>query len=67
VVRPTATVLEGFTGPGARTAWGHLTETGQDERRNAILQFLFAAVVIDGGTLPGVFDYSRIDIEANPL
>jgi site-specific DNA recombinase len=38
------------------------------ERLNAVLRFLFAAVIIDEHRGPwGTFDYSRIDIEPNPL
>ena len=37
------------------------------ERLNAVLRFLFAAVIIDEHRAPrGSFDYSRIDIEPNP-
>ncbi|MDQ3763663.1 MAG: hypothetical protein M3460_19190 [Actinomycetota bacterium] len=68
IVRPTVDVLAGLVGPGARAAWGHLAERGDGQRMNAVLRFLFAAVIIDAhhGT-PGTFDYSRIDIEPNPL
>jgi hypothetical protein len=59
--------LAGFTGPGARTAWDKLTQTGNTDRQNAILRFLFAAVIIDENGTPGVFDYTRIEIEPNPL
>jgi hypothetical protein len=39
-----------------------------DERRNAVLRFLFAGVVIDASTKPsGVFDWDRISIEQNKL
>jgi site-specific DNA recombinase len=35
---------------------------------NAVLRFLFAAVIIDEHRgQRGIFDYSRIDIEPNPL
>jgi site-specific DNA recombinase len=35
---------------------------------NAVLRFLFAVVIIDQHRgKPGTFDYSRIDIEPNPL
>ena len=38
------------------------------ERLNAVLRFLFAAVIIDEHRAPrGTFDYSRIEIEPNPL
>jgi site-specific DNA recombinase len=50
------------------TAWEALVASGDVQRMNAVLRFLFAAVIIDAhhGT-PGTFDYSRIDIEPNPL
>jgi site-specific DNA recombinase len=68
IVRPTVEVLAGLVGPGARAAWEQLAERGEGQRMNAVLRFLFAAVIIDAhhGT-PGTFDYSRIDIEPNPL
>jgi hypothetical protein len=67
-VRPTVEVLAGLIGPDARTAWDALVTSGDVQRMNAVLRFLFAAVIIDAhhGT-PGTFDYSRIDIEPNPL
>jgi site-specific DNA recombinase len=38
------------------------------ERLNAVLRFLFAAVIIDEHRgQRGTFDYSRIEIESNPL
>jgi hypothetical protein len=45
-----------------------LATSGDLQRMNAVLRFLFADVIIDKhhGT-PGTFDYSRIDIEPNPL
>jgi hypothetical protein len=68
IVRPTVEVLSGLVGPGARAAWEALAASGDTQRMNAVLRFLFAAVIIDehSGT-PGTFDYSRIDIEPNPL
>jgi hypothetical protein len=68
IVRPTVEVLCGLAGPGARAAWEALAASGDGQRMNAVLRFLFAAVIIDEhrGT-PGTFDYSRIDIEPNPL
>jgi DNA invertase Pin-like site-specific DNA recombinase len=68
IVRPTVEVLAGLIGPDARTAWDALVTSGDVQRMNAVLRFLFAAVIIDAhhGT-PGTFDYSRIDIEPNPL
>jgi hypothetical protein len=68
IVRPTVEVLTGLVGPDARAAWDRLVADGQLQRLNAVLRFLFAAVIIDehrGKT--GTFDYSRIEIEPNPL
>jgi site-specific DNA recombinase len=68
IVRPTAEVLTGLIGPDARTVWNQLADRGEVERLNAVLRFLFAAVIIDEHRAPrGSFDYSRIDIEPNPL
>jgi hypothetical protein len=68
IVRPTVEVLAGLVGPDARTAWDRLAEAGEVERLNAVLRFLFAAVIIDEHRAPrGTFDYSRIEIEPNPL
>jgi hypothetical protein len=68
IVRPTAEVLAGLVGPDARTAWNQLVAQGEVERLNAVLRFLFAAVIIDEHRAPrGIFDYSRIEIEPNPL
>lgn len=68
LVRPTVEVLSGLVGPDARAAWEAMAASGEGQRMNAVLRFLFAAVIIDAhhGT-PGTFDYSRIDIEPNPL
>jgi hypothetical protein len=67
VIRPTASILNGLTGPNARPAWQDMTDTGQGERQNAILRFLFAAVIINRNGTRGRFDYSRIHIDPNPL
>lgn len=65
VVRPMK-LLEGLTGPGARGAW--YADDMTDERRNAVLRFLFSGVIIDASTkTPGLFDWDRIAIEQNPL
>ncbi|MFJ8738007.1 recombinase family protein [Embleya sp. NPDC127516] len=65
VVRPLK-LIEGVTGPGARKAW--FADDMTDERRNAILRFLFSAVRIEASTKPrGVFDWDRIKIDQNPL
>ncbi|MGH3825103.1 MAG: hypothetical protein ACRDRA_20045 [Pseudonocardiaceae bacterium] len=68
IVRPTVDVLTGLVGPHARTAWDALTASGDVQRLNAVLRFLVAAVIIDEHRgKRGSFDYSRIDIEPNPL
>jgi hypothetical protein len=68
IVRPTVEVLSGLVGPDARATWDRLAQAGDVERLNAVLRFLFAAVIIDEHRAPrGTFDYSRIDIEPNPL
>jgi site-specific DNA recombinase len=68
IVRPTAEVLTGLVGPDARTVWNQLADRGEVERLNAVLRFLFVAVIIDEHRgARGSFDYSRIDIEPNPL
>ncbi len=68
IVRPTVEVLAGLVGADARTAWDRLAEGGEVGRLNAVLRFLFAAVIIDEHRAPrGTFDYSRIEIEPNPL
>jgi site-specific DNA recombinase len=68
IVRPTVEVLTGLVGPDARRAWDRLAEGGEVERLNAVLRFLFAAVIIDEHRAKrGTFDYSRIEIEPNPL
>lgn len=68
IVRPTVEVLAGLVGPDARACWDQLAAQGQWQRLNAVLRFLFAAVIIDEHRgKSGTFDYSRIDIEPNPL
>jgi site-specific DNA recombinase len=68
IVRPAVEVLAGLVGADARTAWDRLAASGEVERLNAVLRFLFAAVIIDEHRAPrGTFDYSRIEIEPNPL
>jgi site-specific DNA recombinase len=68
VVRPAAEVLDGMVGPGARAAWDRLQAAGDYPRMNAVLRFLFAAVLVDEShARTGEFDYSRIEIEPNPL
>lgn len=68
VVRPTADVLAGLVGEHARAQWNELAGKKEYERMNAVLRFLFAAVIIDKHRGPrNTFDYSRIAIEPNPL
>jgi hypothetical protein len=68
IVRPTVEVLSGLVGADARAAWDRLADRGEVERLNAVLRFLFAAVIIDEHRgQRGTFDYSRIEIEPNPL
>jgi site-specific DNA recombinase len=65
VVRPMV-LLDGLTGEGAREAW--FADDLTDERRNAVLRFLFSAVLIDAPTKFGRYmDWDRIRIEQNPL
>ncbi|TCO53502.1 DNA invertase Pin-like site-specific DNA recombinase [Actinocrispum wychmicini] len=67
-VRPTADVLAGLVGEHARDRWNELVAREDYERMNAVLRFLFAAVIIDEHRGPSnKFDYSRIEIEPNPL
>ncbi|WP_026310577.1 recombinase family protein [Parafrankia elaeagni] len=66
--RPALEILAGLTGPNARAAWDRMAENGEKERMNAVLRFLFGAVIIGESTTPvGKFDYSRIRFEENPL
>ena len=68
VVRPALEVLEGLVGPKARESWDRLEEQGDVERLNAVIRFLFAAVIIKEVTnRSGRFDYGRIDIDPSPL
>lgn len=68
VARPTVEVLQGLVGPNARESWKALEAAGQRQRMNAVLRFLFAAVIIDASSKRGrTFDYGRVDIEPNPL
>ncbi|MBV8993354.1 MAG: hypothetical protein JO287_06555 [Pseudonocardiales bacterium] len=68
IVRPTAEVLTGLVGADARAAWNQLVDRQEVERLNAVLRFLFAAVIIDEHRASrGTFDYSRIEIGPNPL
>jgi site-specific DNA recombinase len=68
VIRPGAEVLDGLTGPGARAAWEALEQAGEQERLNAVLRFLFAAIRIGESRAPsGKFDYGRVQIEQNAI
>lgn len=64
-IRPMV-LLDGLTGSGARKAW--FDDEMTDERRNAVLRFLFSGVLIEAPTKLGRFmDWDRIKIEQNPL
>ncbi|TCJ35908.1 recombinase family protein [Parafrankia sp. BMG5.11] len=66
--RPTVEILAGLTGPNARAAWDRMAENGEKERMNAVLRFLFDAVIIGESTTPiGTFDYGRIRVVENKL
>jgi DNA invertase Pin-like site-specific DNA recombinase len=68
IVRPTAEVLKGLTGPNAPIAWKKLEKAEDYERMNAVFRFLFAEVKISKATTKrGVFDFGRINIKQNPL
>ncbi|MEU4999727.1 recombinase family protein [Streptomyces sp. NPDC021622] len=68
VVRPTAETLRGLTGPNARLNWTRLEEAKEYDRMNAVLRFIFHAVIIDEGSSKGPqFDFGRVDIDPNPL
>ncbi|MGW3663964.1 recombinase family protein [Streptomyces sp. NPDC005141] len=68
VVRPAAEVLHGLIGPDARKSWDLLEEAEDYARMNAVLRFLFAAVIIEAGSTKGrYFDFGRVEIEPNPL
>ncbi|MEU1630793.1 recombinase family protein [Streptomyces sp. NPDC020096] len=68
VVRPTVEVLKGLVGPHAHASWKALEKAGEHERMNAVLRFLFAAIIIDASSTRGrTFDYGRVDIDPNPL
>lgn len=68
VVRPTVEVLADLVGLNARTSWDQLVASSDGQRMNAVLRFLFAAVIIDEHRgQRGTFDYSRIDFEPNSL
>jgi site-specific DNA recombinase len=64
-VKQTAAIAD-LIGPGAKATW----KTLSDERKNAVLRFLFSAVIIGEGSLstyPSSIDFSRVDIEENEL
>ncbi|WP_165989746.1 recombinase family protein [Streptomyces sp. YIM 98790] len=61
-------VLKGLTGPGAAKAWAELEKAGDYPRLNAVLRFLYAAVIIHPTQRRGPgLDLDRIDVEPNPL
>ncbi len=65
VVRPMV-LLDGLTGAGARAAWD--ADDMSNERRNAVLRFLFSGIVMDEPKKFGRYmDWDRIGIEQNPL
>jgi site-specific DNA recombinase len=67
-VRPAAEILDGMTGPNARATWEAHEKADRQERLNAVLRFLFAAVRIGESTAPRWrTDFGRIDIEQNPI
>lgn len=68
IVRPAVEVLRGLVGPDARQSWTKLEQAQEYDRMNAVLRFLFAAVIVDQPKVKGNrFDYGRVDIEPNPL
>ncbi|WP_240361161.1 MULTISPECIES: recombinase family protein [unclassified Streptomyces] len=68
VVRPAVEVLEGLEGPSARKSWEALKKGKQYERMNAVLRFLFGALIIEASSTRGrSFDFGRVDIEPNEL
>ena len=61
-----AEAIADLIGPNAETKWAKLS----DERKNAVLRFLFRAVIIGPSAKAGhsgVIDYGRIEIEENEL
>jgi hypothetical protein len=50
VIRPTAEVLEGLTGLDAPANWDRLAKKGEYDRLNAVIQFLYGAVIIGEST-----------------
>ncbi|MET7618365.1 recombinase family protein [Streptomyces sp. NPDC005408] len=68
VVRPAVEVLRGLVGPDARRNWRELVKAEEYDRLNAVLRFLFNAVIIDEPTTKGrYFDFGRVDIDPNPI
>ncbi|MEV6212718.1 recombinase family protein [Kitasatospora sp. NPDC051914] len=68
VVRPAVEILEGLVGSNAEASWKDLEKAEDYARMNAVLRFLFAAVIIgDSHDRKNRLDYGRIDIEPNPL
>jgi site-specific DNA recombinase len=61
-----AETVRDLVGPDAKAKWAGLS----DERKNAVLRFLFRAVIIrpqDKSVFTNTIDYGRIDIEENEL
>ncbi len=61
-----AETISDLIGPHAGASWAKLTS----ERKNAVLRFLFKAVIIGPGTrdrFPNSVDYGRVEIEQNEL
>ncbi|PYC78608.1 recombinase family protein [Streptomyces tateyamensis] len=68
IVRPVVEVLAGLVGPDAERSWKALEEAKAYQRMNAVMRFLFSAVIIDASSLRGrTFDYGRVEIEPNPI
>ncbi|MEU9009568.1 hypothetical protein AB0D12_07250 [Streptomyces sp. NPDC048479] len=68
VVRPTAEVLRGLVGPNAAEGWGELVKAKEYDRMNAVLRFLFNAVIIAEPSTKGrYFDFGRVEMDPNPL
>ncbi|MEU8516180.1 recombinase family protein [Kitasatospora sp. NPDC048722] len=68
IIRPAVEVLEGLVGPHAEQSWKALEAAKDHQRMNAVMRFLFSAVIIDASSLRGrTFDYGRVEIEPNPI
>ncbi|MFF3245768.1 recombinase family protein [Streptomyces sp. NPDC002870] len=68
VVRPAVEVLRGLVGPNAEKGWAELVKAKEYDRMNAVLRFLFNAVIIAEPSTKGrYFDFGRVEIDPNPL